>query len=94
MTSISKIVYIDKLDDIVNEYNTYRKAIKMKTIDVEWSTYIEFGVKNNDKDPKFEVGDQVKTPKYKKFFAKGCTRNSSEEVFAIKNFQKLCCRHI
>ena len=35
MTSISKIVYIDKLDDIVNEYNTYRKAIKMKTIDVE-----------------------------------------------------------
>ena len=30
MTSISKNVYIDKLDDIVNEYNnTYHRTIKM-----------------------------------------------------------------
>ena len=33
MTSISKNVYIDKLDDIVDEYNnTHHKAIKMKPI--------------------------------------------------------------
>ena len=33
MTSISKNVYIDKLDDIVNEYNTtYHRTIKMKPI--------------------------------------------------------------
>ena len=39
MTSISKNVYIGKLDDIVNEYNsTYHKTIKMKPIDVN-STY-------------------------------------------------------
>ena len=31
MTSISKNVCIDKLDDIVNKYNnTYHRAIKMK----------------------------------------------------------------
>ena len=36
MTSISKIVYIDKLDDIVNKYsNTYHNTIKMKPVDVK-----------------------------------------------------------
>ena len=42
MTSISKNVYIDKLDDIVNEYNnTYHRTIKMKLVDVKDNTYIE-----------------------------------------------------
>ena len=41
MTSISKIVYIDKLDDIVNEYNnTYHRTIKIKPVDVKDNTYI------------------------------------------------------
>ena len=41
MTSISKNVYIDKLDDIVNEYNnTYNKTITMKPVDVKDNTYI------------------------------------------------------
>ena len=36
MTSISKNVYIDKLDDIVNKYsNTYHNTIKMKLVDVK-----------------------------------------------------------
>ena len=36
MTSISKNVYIDTLDDIVNEYNNaYHTTIKMKPIDVK-----------------------------------------------------------
>ena len=36
MTSISKNVYIDKLDDIVDEYNnTYHTTIKMKPIHVK-----------------------------------------------------------
>ena len=44
MTSVSKNVYIDKLDDTVNEYNnTYHKIIKMKPIDVKDNTYIDFG---------------------------------------------------
>ena len=36
MTWISKNVYIDKLDDIVNKYNNiYRRTIKMKSADVK-----------------------------------------------------------
>ena len=61
MTSISKKLYIDKLDDIVNEYNnTYHRTIKMKPIDVKSSNYIEYNVNSNYKDPKFKVGDHVK----------------------------------
>ena len=36
LTSISKNVYIDKLDYIVNEYNnTYHRRIKMTPVDVK-----------------------------------------------------------
>ena len=47
MTSISKNVYIDKSDDIVNKHhNTYHKIIKMKPVDVKSNTYINSGKKN------------------------------------------------
>ena len=47
ITSISKNVYIDKLDDIVKEYNnTYHKSIKMKHVDVKNNTYIDFFLKS------------------------------------------------
>ena len=40
MTLISKNVFIDKLDDIVNKYNnTYHRTIKMKSVDVKSNTY-------------------------------------------------------
>ena len=56
MNSISKNVYIDKLDDIVNEYNiTYYRTIKMKPVDVTSNTYFDFGVENNDEDPKLKL---------------------------------------
>ena len=52
MTSISKNKYIDKLDNIVKEYNnTYHRTIKMKP----W-VY--------DKDHRFKVGDHVRISKY------------------------------
>ena len=71
-TAISKNVYIDKLDDIVNEYNnTYHRTIKMKAADLKDNTCIDFEKEVNDKDPKFKVGDRVRISKYKKFFAKG-----------------------
>ena len=42
MNSISKNVYIDKLDDISNKYkNTYHHTIKMKPVDVKLNTYIK-----------------------------------------------------
>ena len=46
MTSISKNVYINKLGDIINEYNnTFHSTVKMKPVDVE----------NTDEYPEFEV---------------------------------------
>ena len=88
MTSVSKTVYIDKLDDIVNEYNnTYHRTIKMKPIDVKDNTYINIGNKVNDKNPKFKVGDHVRISKYKNIFAKGYTPNWSEEIFGIKKIK-------
>ena len=84
MTSISKNVYIDKLDDIVNEYNnTYHTTIKMKPIDVKDNTYINIDKEVSDKDPKFKVGDHVRISKYKNIFAKSYTLNWSEEIFVI-----------
>ena len=85
MTLVSKNVYIDKLDDIVGEYNnTYHRTIKMKPVDVKDNTYIDFKKEVNDKDPKFKVGDHVRISKYKNIFAKGYTPNWPEEVFVIK----------
>ena len=76
MTSISKNVYIDKLDDIVNEYNnTKHKRTKIKPIDVKDNTYINFGNEVNDNDPKFKVGDHVRISKYKNIFPKVYTPN-------------------
>ena len=41
-TSISKNVYIDKLGDIVNEWNnTYHCTIKMKPVNVKSNTYFD-----------------------------------------------------
>ena len=85
MTSVSKNVYINKLDYIVDEYNnTYHKTIKMKPVDVKDNTYIDFKKEVNDKDPKFKVSDHVRVSKYKNTFAKGYIANWSEEVFIIK----------
>ena len=43
---MSKNVYIDKLDYIVNKYNNkYHRTIKMKTVDVKFNIYIDFKVK-------------------------------------------------
>ena len=81
-------MYIDKLDDIVNEYNnTYHRTIKMKPTDVKNNTYIDSSKEVNDKDPKFKVGDHVKISKYKNIFAKGYTPNWPEKVFVIKKVE-------
>ena len=88
MTSISKNVYIDKLDDVVYQYNnTYYRTIKTKPADVKDNTYINFEKEVNDKDPKFKVGDHVRISKYKNIFAKGYMPNWSKEVFVISKIK-------
>ena len=56
----------------------------MKPTDVKTSTYIDFAVESNDKDPKFKVGDYLRISKYNNIFANGYTPNWSEGVFVIK----------
>ena len=76
MTSISKNVYIDKLDDIVNKYsNRYHRTIKIKPVDVKPRIYIDFNKKNNKEGLKFKVGDNARISKYKNIFAKGYVPN-------------------
>ena len=88
MTLISKNVYIDKLDDIVDDYNNiYHRAIKMKPIDVKDYTCIDLEKKINNKDCKFKIGDRVRISKYKNIFAKGYMPNWSEEVFIINKIK-------
>ena len=68
MTSVSKNLYIDTLDNIINEYNTYHRTIKMKPTEVKDNTYINYIKDVNDKDPKFKVGDHMLHIGLKKFF--------------------------
>ena len=89
MTAISKNVYFDVLDDIVDKYNnTIHKTIKMKPIDVTGDSYAEYNENRNKKDPKFKLGDHVRISKYKIIFAKGYTPNWSEEVFDVGEIKK------
>ena len=82
MASISKNVYIDKLNAIVNKYNNiYHTTIKMKPINVKDNTYINTNKEIDYKHPKFKVGDRVRISKYKNVFAKGYVPNWSEEVY-------------
>ena len=56
MTPVSKNVYIDKLDDIMGEYNnTYHRTIETKPVDVKDNTYIDFQKEVNNKYPKFKL---------------------------------------
>ena len=57
------------------------EQLRWNQVDVKDNTYID---KVNDKDPKFKVGDLVRSSKYKNIFAKGYTPNWCEDVFVIK----------
>ena len=88
MAAISKNVYFDVLDHIVNEYNnTLHRTIKTKPIGVTDDYYAEYNENLNKKDPIFKVGDNVRISKYKNIFAKGYTSNWSEEVFVINKIK-------
>ena len=87
MALISKNKYIDKLGEMVNNCNnTYHRTIKMKPVNINSSTCIDFNKENNKELEKFKVGDHVRISKYKKKSVKGYTRNWSEDVFVLKKF--------
>ena len=64
MTAISKNIYFDALDDIVNKYNnTAHRTIKIKPIDVTSDSYAEHNEDSNEKGPTFKAGDHVRISK-------------------------------
>ena len=88
MTAISKNVYFDVLNDIVNKYNnTIHRTIKMKPIDVADDSFAEYNKEFNKKGPKFKVGDHVRISKYKNLFAKGYVPNWSQDVFIVNKIK-------
>ena len=88
MTAISKNVYFDVLDNIVNKYNnTVHRSIKMEPIDATSDSYAEYNKDSNEKDPRLKVGDHVRISKYKNIFATGYTQNWSEEAFVVSNIK-------
>ena len=95
MTLVSKNVYIDKLDDIINKYNnTYHSTIKVMPVHIKPSTYIDSSKEINDNDPKFKISDIVRISKYKNIFAKGYVPSWSEVVFVIKKLKTLFRGHM
>ena len=92
MTTISKIVYIDKLDDIVNKYNnTYHSTIKMKPVDVKSSIYINSNKEINHKAPNFKVGDIVRVSKYKNIFT---LQIGLKKFLLLKKLKTQCRGHM
>ena len=84
MTSVSKNIYTEKLDDIMNKYNnTSHRAIKMKPVDVKSNTYIKSGKNIKDKYSIFKISDHVRISKYKNIFTKVYVANWPKEVFMI-----------
>ena len=74
MTAASKNMQVEKLDEIVHEYNnTYHNTIRMKPVDVTSGIYIKYDVDHNGKDPKFKVSDHVRISRYKNISANGYT---------------------
>ena len=61
-TAFSKNVYFDVLGDIFNKNrSTVHRTIQMKPIDVTSDSYPKYNEDFNEKDPKFKVGDRVRT---------------------------------
>ena len=81
MTAVSKNVYFNVFDDIVNEYNnTVHRTVKL--IDVTSDCYAEYDEDSNEKDHKFKVGDHVRISKYKNIFVKD-TFNIGQKKFLL-----------
>ena len=95
MTSISKNVYIDKLNDIVNKYNNrYHSTIKMKPVDVQSSTYIDSSKEINNKDPKLQIGVLLEYQNIKMVLQKVTRKIGLKKLLWFKKSKTLFCGHM
>ena len=85
MTSVSKNVYLEKLDVIANnDNNTYLSTIKTKPSNAKSTARIDFNKENNKENPNFKVGDHVRVSKNKNNFAEGYVPNCSNSKRPLK----------
>ena len=95
MTSLSKNVHIDKLDDIVKKYtSTYHSTFKMKPVDVKSNTNIDSDKNVNNKSPKFKIGDIVRISKYKNILQKVTLKISLKKFLLLRKLKILCHGHM
>ena len=59
------------MTQLINKTIYIIAQLKWSLAHVKSSTYIDFGIENNDKDLKFKVSDHARISKYKNTFAKG-----------------------
>ena len=89
MTSLSKTVYIDKLDGIVNEYNnTYHRTIKTKPVHIKDNTYFDYSEEVTDKDRQFKIADHVRISKYKIVLLKDILQIGLKKFLLLKKNKK------
>ena len=68
ITAVSKNVYFDVLDDIVDKCNnTFHRTMKKKLIDCKSDSYVEYNFDSNKKDPKFKVDDHVRITRIQEY---------------------------
>ena len=89
LTANNKKFYLGFLNKLVDEYNnTYHRSVGKKPVNADYFTSTK-EIEMSPKSPKFNVGDRVRTTKYKNFFSKGYTKNWSKEIFVIDFMLKL-----
>ena len=57
----------------------------MRPVDVKLSTWIDFGIENDEKDAKFKIVGNLKISKNKNIFAKGYGRKKFLWLKKVKN---------
>ena len=82
MSAVSKNIYLDVLDDIVNKYNN--AVHRMKPINVTSDSYAEYNEDSNITKSKFKVGDHFRISKYKKtFLLKDSCKNGQKKFLLL-----------
>ena len=96
MNSVSKNVYIDKVDHIDNRYNnTYHSTINMKPVDVKLNAYIASSKEINNTNPKFKISDTVRTSKYKIFLQKVTLQIGQKKFLWLKKVKnRVLCAYV
>ena len=91
MTSISRSVYDNKLNDIVDKNNdTYHRTIKRKPVDIKPSAYTDSSKETNDEGPKLEFGDIIRISKYKNILQKSMLQIGLKKFLWLKKLKTQC----